>query len=119
MKARFLLNSMYLILRLSNILFKGNPQVALVVKNLPADAGDEFHPWVRKIPWSRKWNPTSVFLPKKLHGQQSLVGYSPWGRKESDTTEGMSTFKDNVGSFSQAAKGVHRTKELTNSLLGV
>ena len=56
----------------------------------------EFHPWVRKIPWSRKWNPTSVFLPKKFHGQQSLMGYSPWGFKESDTTEGLSTFKDNV-----------------------
>ena len=46
-----------------------------------------FSPWVEKIPWSRKWQPTPVFLPGKLHGQRSLVGYSPWGRKESDTTE--------------------------------
>ena len=42
---------------------------------------------VRKIPWRRKWQPTPVFLPGKAHEQKSLVGYSPWGRKESDTTE--------------------------------
>jgi len=37
--------------------------------------------------WRRKWQPTPVFLPGKSHGQRNLVGYSPWGRKESDTTE--------------------------------
>ena len=37
-----------------------------------------FHPWVGKIPWRRKWQPTPVFLPGKSHGQSSLVGYSPW-----------------------------------------
>ena len=37
--------------------------------------------------WRRKWQPTPVFLPGKSHGQRSLAGYSPWGRKESDTTE--------------------------------
>ena len=46
-----------------------------------------FDPWVGKIPWRRKWQPTPVFLPGKSHGQRSLVGYRPWGRKESDTTE--------------------------------
>ena len=46
-----------------------------------------FDPWVRKIPWRRKWQPTPVLLPGKFHGLRSLVGYSPWGRKESDTTE--------------------------------
>ena len=40
-----------------------------------------------KIPWRRKWQPTPVFLPGKSHGRWSLVGYCPWGRKESDTTE--------------------------------
>ena len=45
-----------------------------------------FHPWVRKIPWRRKRLATQVFLPGKAHGQRSLVGYSPWGCKESDTT---------------------------------
>ena len=44
-------------------------------------------PWVRKIPWRRKWQPTPVFLPGKSHGRRSLVGYSPWGGKELDTTE--------------------------------
>ena len=56
--------------------------MVLVVKNLPAKAGDmrhEFDPWVRKIPWRRKWQPTPVFLPGKSHGQRSLGGYSPWG----------------------------------------
>ena len=42
---------------------------------------------VRKIPWGRRWHPTPVFLPGKSHGPRSLVGYSPWGCKESDTTE--------------------------------
>ena len=46
-----------------------------------------FDSWVRKIPWSRAWQPPPVFLPGKFHGQRSLVGYSPWGRKESDTAE--------------------------------
>ena len=45
------------------------------------------NPWVGKIPWRRKWQPPPVFLPGKFHGWRSLVGYCPWGRKESDTTE--------------------------------
>ena len=45
-----------------------------------------FNPCVRKIPWRRKWQPTPVFLPGEFHGQRSLVGYSPWGHKESDKT---------------------------------
>ena len=47
----------------------------------------KFKPWVGKIPWRREWKPTPVFLPGEFHGQRSLVGYSPWGRKESNTTE--------------------------------
>ena len=38
--------------------------------------------------WRRKWQPTPVCLPRESHGDKSLVGYSPWGLKESDTTEG-------------------------------
>ena len=38
-----------------------------------------FDHWVRKIPWRRKWE--LVFVPGKSHGQRSLIGYSPWGRK--------------------------------------
>ena len=37
--------------------------------------------------WRRQWHPTPVLLPGKSHGQRSLVGCSPWGREESDTTE--------------------------------
>ena len=50
-----------------------------------------FDPWVRKIPWRRKWQPTLVFFPEKSRGQRSLVGYSPRGHKESDITECMHT----------------------------
>ena len=56
-----------------------------VVKNLPANAGGKRHrfdPWVWKIPWSRKWQLTPVFLPGKFDGQRSLVGFSPLGHKK-------------------------------------
>ena len=46
-----------------------------------------FDPWVGKIPWRRKWQPIPIFFPGESHGRRSLVGYSPRGRKESDTTE--------------------------------
>ena len=46
-----------------------------------------FHPWGGKSPWRRAWQPTPVFLPGESHGQWSLAGYSPQGRKELDMTE--------------------------------
>ena len=61
-----------------------------MIKNLPASAGDKrrrFDPWVGKVPWRRKWQPTPVFLPGESHGQRSLAVYSLWGHRESDTTE--------------------------------
>ena len=60
--------------------------VAQMVKNLPATQEN----WVRymgRFPWGREWLPTPVFLPGQFHGQRSLVGYRPWGRKELDTAE--------------------------------
>ena len=51
-----------------------------------------FDPWVGKIPWSRKWQPTPVLLPGKFHGQRSLEGYGLWGCKGSDTTWATNTF---------------------------
>ena len=57
-----------------------------MVKNLPGKR-HRFNPWVGKIPWSRKWQPTPVFLTEEPHGQRSLVGYSQWGHKESGVTE--------------------------------
>ena len=47
----------------------------------------KFDPWVGKTPWRREWLSTPVFLPGIFHGQRSLVGYSPWNWKESDTIE--------------------------------
>ena len=52
-----------------------------------------FNPWVRKIPWRRKGQPTAVFSPGKFHRQRTLAGYSPWGCKESDTTEQLTHSK--------------------------
>ena len=58
-----------------------------VVKNLPANAGDARDvgsiPRLGRVPWSRKWQPTPVFLPGKSYGQ-STEGHSPWGRKDLD-----------------------------------
>ena len=70
---------------------KSKPQiqsslVAQTVKNLPA-MQETFNPWVEKIPWRKKWQPTPVFLPGKSHGQRSLAGCSPWSHKELGTTE--------------------------------
>ena len=67
-------------------------QVAQWLKNLPANAEDtRDHSWDGKIPWRRKWQRTPIFLTGKFHGQRSLVGYSPWGHKESDSTEYTTT----------------------------
>ena len=55
-----------------------------------AEDASSIDPWVEKIPWRRKWQPTPVFLPEKSHGQRSLGGCRPWGYKEPDTTERLS-----------------------------
>ena len=47
-----------------------------------------FDPWIKKIPWRKKWQSTPVLLPgQESHGQRNLAGYSPWGHKEADMTE--------------------------------
>jgi len=57
-------------------------------KESACSAGDPgFNPWIGKIPWRRKWQPTPVFLPGESRGQRSLTGYSPQGHKESDKAE--------------------------------
>ena len=58
-----------------------------VVKNLPAMQETQVPSLGQQNPWRRKWQLTPGFLPGKSHGQKSLAGYSPWGHKESDTTE--------------------------------
>ena len=62
-----------------------SPQVALVVKNSPANTGDMRHgfdPWVGKISCRRKRQPTPVFLDEKYHGQRSLAGYIQFTRSQ-------------------------------------
>ena len=65
--------------------------MVLVVKNLPANAGDgrkwEFNPWVRIFPWRRAWQPTLVFLPGEFPRTEEPGGLGPQGRKELDMTE--------------------------------
>ena len=61
--------------------------VAQAVKNLPTMQ----ETWIRYLGWidprKRAWQPAPAFWPEEAHGQRSLVGYSPWGHKEPDTTE--------------------------------
>ena len=66
--------------------------MAQTVKNLPAMQKT----WIQSLGWKEPLEkeirlPTPVFLPGEFHGQKSLVGYSPWGCEESDTTERLST----------------------------
>ena len=97
--------------------FPGGSQWSLlVVKALPANAGDlkrcKFNPWVRKILWRRAWQPTPIFLPGESHGQRSLVGFSPWGHKKSDMTE--ATQKAHTTQFMHLF--LHCFSQLTNFL---
>ena len=77
----------------------GCPSPGSVAKKIPAESGDvgdlgltpQVFLRVRKSLWRRKWQPSPVFLSEKSHGQRSLVGYSPWGHKEADTTKQLNT----------------------------
>ena len=66
--------------------------------NLISDIWDHLpNSWITSIvtpliPWSRKWQPSPVFLPGKFHGQRGLAGYSPWGHKNLDMTEHAHTY---------------------------
>ena len=66
-------------------------------------------PWVRQIPWRRAWQPTPVFLPGESHGQRSLIGSSPRGCKELDTTEQLTlTFNlIELNRFTLTAPNIH------------
>ena len=79
---------------------KKNNHIAVLIMSFPGGtSGKEpachcrrhkkhgFDPWVGKIPWRKAWQPTPVFLPRESHAQKSLVGYSPQGSTETDTTE--------------------------------
>ena len=73
-----------------------------------------FNSWVRNILWRRKWQPTPVFLPGESHGQRSLVGYSPWGHKESDMTKWLSTAQNRRRKVNQkfTSAGIEPEKEV-------
>ena len=78
--------------------------VAQLVKESAFSVGRSgFNSWVGKLPWRRIWQSTPALLPGKSHGQRSLIGYSPWGRKESDTTEQL-----HFHFLSQVRKTIHK-----------
>ena len=74
--------------------------------------------------WRRKWQPIPVFLPREFHGQRSLAGYSPWGRKESDTTERLhfhfswllQSYEGSVEQLEQRPSGLQSLKYLIPSV---
>ena len=87
-------------LRYKLLMYKINKPQIYIVQGFPGGASGKeptchcrrcrrfgFDPWVEKIPWSQKWQPTPVFLPGEFYRQKSLLGYSPWGHKELDITE--------------------------------
>ena len=75
-----------------------------------------FSPWIGKIPWRGKWQPTPLFLPGKSHGQRSLAVYSPWGRKEPDMTEATEHAKL-FNNYLLFLDGKHRDKGRETSYL--
>ena len=84
-----------------------------MLKRLPAVLHCErlgFDPWVGKTPWRRKWLPTLVLLPRESHGWRRLVGYSPWGGKESDMTEQLHYFHQSTPLVLEAELTFHLKK---------
>ena len=63
--------------------------MAQTVENLPVMQEMQVRSLGQEDPWKRAWLHTPVFLLEEFHGQKSLVGSSPWGGNESDTTEGL------------------------------
>ena len=75
-----------------DIIYSGFPGDT-AVKNPSPNKGDleaQFDPWVTKIPWRGKWQPTLIFLPGESYKQRVVVDYSPWGCKESDRSQWLS-----------------------------
>ena len=64
-----------------------------MVKHLPTVRETQVRSLGQEDPVEKKWQPTPVFLPKNSHGWRSLAGYSPWGRRESDTTEQLHFYR--------------------------
>ena len=83
----------------SSKVLKVRASLAQMVTKLPTMRETQVHPWVKKIPWRRGWQPTPIFLPGEFHGQRSLADYSPWGCKESDMIEQISRKVNNWSGF--------------------
>ena len=66
--------------------------VAHTVKSVPAAWETQVLSLGQEDPWRREWLPTPVFLPRKYHGQRSLLGYSLWGLTELDTNEQLTLY---------------------------
>ena len=80
-----------------------------VVKNPPTSAGDAgdlvvFYPWIKEIPWIRKWQCTPAFLSGNFHGWSGMGGYTFWSHRESDTTQQLSTEMELVSHENRRAK---------------
>ena len=67
-----------------------------------------FDPWVRKIPWRRKWQLTPIFLPETSSGQRRLVGCSPWGCTLLGTTEQLGTHSHHLYVTEEETKALRR-----------
>ena len=89
--------------------------VAQLVKNLPECWRPGLDPWVGNIPWRRERLPTPVFWPREFHGL-----YSPWHRKESDTTErlSLSLEQDGASLITQLVKNPPAMQETRVQFLG-
>ena len=90
----------YLQNRLLVMILMGFPSDSVVKNLLAMREMQEMGVWSlgREDPWRRAWQPTPVFLPGESHGQRSLAGYSPWGQKQSNTTEWLRhTYSIGVG----------------------
>ena len=84
-----------------------------MVKRLPAM--QETNPWVGKIPWRKKWQPTPMFWPGESHGQRGLLGYSPGRHKESDTTERLTLSLSHTFTREKITSG-HPSEIITSSI---
>ena len=76
-----------------------------------------FDLWVGKIPWRRKWKSIPVSLPGESHGQRSLAGYNPWGRKESDMTERLSSHMQGMINWFLPSKEYQASLEFFKAVL--
>ena len=89
--------------------------VAQTVENLPAVQETWFAPWVGRAPRGGQGSPLYYSCLENPHGQRSLAGDSPWGRRESDMTEQLSTAEQNVFTTRDGPQAPARQCEAINA----